>query len=151
MHISIVMKALYILSIFLSLGITAVSAEVSPLTQHSLAGEPADMRPVMTMTIEDSGREIEVASGEMFTVELLTQGGTGYGWHMDTLDKEHLLLVGHETRSGSPKGLLGGKIIEEWSFKALATGDATLGLSYYRAWEGSGKKIKDFNLRLRIK
>jgi len=105
----------------------------------------------MTLTIEDSGRNIEVATGDVINVELLTQGGTGYEWHAEALENEHLKLLGHETLAGSPKGLLGGRIIEKWSFKALAPGDAMLGLSYYRSWEGSGKKLNEFKVRLHIK
>ena len=103
-----------------------------------------------TLTAEDDGREISVGIGEAFKVELDIQGGTGYDWYVDEPDVNHLQLIDTATVDVSPKGIVGGPVKGVWTFKAVAPGDTSLRMLYYRIWEGKDKAARSFSVKIHI-
>jgi len=121
----------------------------APLTamEHYNADDNMKSR---TVTLADDGSEIDVAAGELLKVELVVQGGTGYDWHNDGLDRDHLELVETATEQISDKRPAGGPVKKTWLFKAVASGGTELNMAYYRVWEGNGSSSKRFKIKLNI-
>jgi len=129
------------------------------LTCDANAQQPDNDAPSKTapriLTMEDSGKEIELGLGEIIKVKLKFSGGTGYLWYMDGLDESHLKLVGEEVRdisTGNPERgpVLGGPSVSSRTFKAVAPGDTSLRLLQYRVWEGKERAINKFEVKLHI-
>ena len=106
---------------------------------------------VVILQKEDSGREVEVKSGDVIQIELSGSGGTGYWWYVTRLDSKYAELVSEETKAPSDTKLLGGPTKGIWRFKAKEPGKTDLTLKYYRVWEGPEKAAEQFSVILDIK
>ncbi len=105
---------------------------------------------VTALQMKDSGREIQVTVGATIEISLKEQAGTGYRWEFDRLDEKHFLLVKTETRSLAAKPLVGGPVLETWRLIAKTPGESQLALDYFRPWEGRGKAVQHFRVKVRI-
>jgi predicted secreted protein len=107
---------------------------------------------VVILQKEDSGREVDIKSGDVIQIELSGSGGTGYWWYVTNLDKTRAEVVSEETKPAlSDKKLLGGPTTGVWRFKAKEPGRAELIMKYYRVWEGPEKAEGQFSVILNIK
>jgi predicted secreted protein len=103
----------------------------------------------LTVTKEQGGREIALKVGDVLRIELPSRGGTGYLWAVEAAGAPHLKLMSEatqkvgESRPGSP-------VIQVWRFKAAQPGATAIKLAYYRPWEGVGKAVDHFRLKLQI-
>jgi predicted secreted protein len=109
----------------------------------------------LTVTKAQSGREIALKVGMLLCVELPGTGGTGYAWAVEAAGAPYLKLVDQTTRQlkeGRPGGpvRLGGPVMHVWRFRAEKPGTGKINLAYYRPWEGVGKAVDHFRLKLRI-
>jgi len=104
----------------------------------------------LTVTKEQGGREIALKVGDILRVELPSRGGTGYLWTVVATAAPYLKLLSEatqkvgESRPGSP-------VMQVWRFKAEKPGVTELKLAYCRPWEGVGKAVDHFHLKLHIK
>lgn len=105
---------------------------------------------VTALQAKDSGQEIQVKAGAMILLSLEEQAGTGYQWEFDRLDEKHFELVKTETRSLAEKNRVGGPVLKTWRLKAKTAGESQLTLDYFRPWEGKGKAVKHFLVKVRI-
>ena len=105
---------------------------------------------VMVLQAQDSGKEIQVKAGAIIELSLRGPAGTGYRWDFDRLDQKHFELVKTETRSLAAKPLVGGPVIKTWQLKAKTPGESQLALDYFRPWEGRGKAVDHFLVKVRI-
>jgi predicted secreted protein len=109
-------------------------------------------RPGMTvLQMHDHGKEIRVQAGEVIELALEEQGGTGYLWEFDHLDKNHFQVVSTETRRLTGQPLVGGPVLKVWQLKTKAPGEAKLCLDYLRPWEGRAKAVKHFEVKVHIR
>jgi inhibitor of cysteine peptidase len=99
---------------------------------------------------KDSGQEIQVKAGAIIELSLQEQAGTGYRWEFDRLDQKHFELVKTETRPLAAKPRVGGPVLKTWRLKAKTPGESQLALDYFRPWEGKGKAVKHFRVKVRI-
>lgn len=106
---------------------------------------------VVILQKEDSGREVEVKSGDVIQIELSGSGGTGYWWYVAGLDAARIELISEETKAPSDKKLMGGPTKGIWRFKAKAPGKTDLVMKYYRVWEGPEKAEDQFSVVLNIR
>jgi predicted secreted protein len=97
----------------------------------------------------DNDREVQVRAGDVVQVELEGIGGTGYWWHVTEVDRGLLQLLSEETRA-LPEKKVGGPVTGAWRFKAVAPGQTTLVMQYYRVWEGRETAVDRFSIRLSI-
>ncbi|HUJ90151.1 MAG TPA: protease inhibitor I42 family protein [Syntrophorhabdales bacterium] len=123
-------------------------ADVHAMGSGSRSEEGAS---VVILHKQDSGREVQVKSGDVIQVELDGSGGTGYWWYVTGLDAARAELVSEETKPPSDKKLLGGPVTGIWRFKAKEPGRTDLTMKYYRVWEGPGAAVDQFSVMLNIR
>ena len=109
----------------------------------------------VTVTKEQAGREITLKVGDILLIELPGKGGTGYSWLVEETFAPYLKLLDHTTRQlqeDQPGGpvRVGGPVMQVWRFKAAQPGACEIKIAYYRPWEGVGKAVDHFRLKLRI-
>jgi inhibitor of cysteine peptidase len=82
-----------------------------------------------------SGSTIEVTAGQTFALLLDSNVTTGYQWQLaQTPDAKIVTLVGSEYIA--PETSIPGRGGQEkWTFRAQASGSATLNFKYVRSWE----------------
>jgi predicted secreted protein len=104
----------------------------------------------ITVTKEQGGREITLKVGNILLIELPGKGGTGYSWSAEETFAPYLKLLDQTTRQLT-EGRLGGPVMQVWRFKAEQPGACEIKMAYYRPWEGVGKAVDHFHLKLHIK
>ena len=104
---------------------------------------------VTGLQAKDNGQEIQVNVGTIIELSLEKQGGTGYTWELDQLDKKHFQLVKTETRPLSDK--IGAPVLMTWWLKVKNAGESQLAMEYFRPWEGTGKAVKHFLVKVSIR
>jgi len=103
----------------------------------------------ITVTKEQGGREIALKVGNILRIELPGKGGTGYLWLVEATGAPYLKLMSEATqqvgerRPGSP-------VMQVWRFKAEKPGACEIKMAYYRPWEGVGKAVDYFLVKLHI-
>jgi predicted secreted protein len=103
----------------------------------------------ITVTKEQGGREIALKVGNILLIELPGKGGTGYLWSAEEICAPCLNLLDQTTRQLT-EGRLGGPVMQVWRFEAAQPGACEIKMAYYRPWEGVGKAVDHFHLKLRI-
>jgi predicted secreted protein len=108
--------------------------------------------PGMTvLKMSDNCKEIRVQAGEVIELALEEQGGTGYTWEFDRLDKKHFQVMRTETRPLAAPPLVGGPVLKVWQLQTKTPGKAKLSLDYLRPWEGRAKAVKHFEVEVHIR
>ena len=105
---------------------------------------------VIILQKEDSGRKVDVKSGDIIQIELSGSGGTGYWWYVAAMDARHMELLSEETRTSAEKKP-GAPVLGIWRIKAKGQGKTELAMKYYRVWEGPQKAAEQFSVILNIK
>ena len=103
------------------------------------------------ITDADNGKQITVKSGDVVTVSLVSNPTTGYSWQVMKIDNAVLVQVGDPEYKQSPgtEGLVGAGGTETFRFKAVGTGETTLGLGYMRPWE-SLPPIETYTVTIKV-
>ena len=103
------------------------------------------------VTEADNGQQVTVKSGQVVTVTLESNPTTGYSWQVMEIDNAILVQDGdpeYKQASGTG-GLVGAGGTETFRFKAVGTGEITLGLGYMRPWE-SIPPIESFTIQVTV-
>ena len=103
----------------------------------------------ITVTKEQGGREIALKVGDTLQIELPSRGGTGYSWFVEANGAPCLKLMSQSTRAAQePRP--GAPVMQVWRFKAQKPGATEIKMAYYRPWEGVGKAVDHFHVKLHI-
>ena len=108
------------------------------------------------VTKEQAGREITLKVGNILLIELPGNAGTGYSWLAEETFAPYLKLMDQTTRQlqegrlGGPVRV-GGPVMQVWRFRAEQPGACEIKIAYYRPWEGIGKAVDHFIVKLQIK
>jgi len=105
--------------------------------------------PEVILQKQDNGKEIKLKAGQVVQVQLAGVGGTGYWWYVQDLDVRHLELLAEKTKPASD-GRVGGPVLGLWTFQAKEPGTTEIKMDYYRKWEGVGKAIEKFRVKITI-
>ena len=93
--------------------------------------------------------EIQLAVGDIITIELCSNPTTGFQWEYETTGITVLQETDHEIiPSGSDKTGAPGKDI--WTFEAIGKGETELSMEYSRPWEGGEKTEWTYSLTVTI-
>jgi predicted secreted protein len=103
----------------------------------------------VVLSKQDSGKQIDVKTGEVVQVELEAIGTAGYQWFVESLDQEILRLVSEETKVLHP-GRLGAPMLMVWKFEVLKEGSTEIKMNHYRSWEGKEHSTDHFLVRINI-
>jgi inhibitor of cysteine peptidase len=124
---------------------------------------PAPNKYLVTVSAEDFTKEanitkqVEVKTGEVFTVALDSNASTGFSWteQAKIADVNILKQTGHQyiapRTNTDDKPVAGMSGIEEWWFTAGGTGSTTAAMSNSRPWEGGEKDARTFVLTVVVK
>lgn len=115
---------------------------------YGMAGKK-DIPSTHVLSEKDSKHEFVVHAGDLLEIRLRGTGGTGYAWHLTSLD-EQFLMVSDTEISVSTEGKPGGPVIHIWRLKTLRTGVTEIRIDYFRAWEGIQSAKKHFSVKLAI-
>ena len=103
----------------------------------------------ITVTKEQGGREIALKVGNILRIELPGKGGTGYLWLVEETFAPYLKLMSEATQKvGEPRP--GSPVMQVWRFKAAQPGACEIKMAFYRPWEGVGKAVDHFGVKLHI-
>ena len=101
---------------------------------------------VLVVTKQDAGKEIRLAVGQSFDVEVKDISTTGYRWGTLAANGDLLKLTGDEMK---PRPGIGTAGIRHYTFKALAPGTTTVTFTLKRAWENNA--LEEFSILIRVK
>ncbi len=101
------------------------------------------VKPAITVTDSDSGSRIEIKLGEILSVRLAAQLGSGYGWKVVSENKA-LALKGEPEQISKEDQKPGGTDFQTFTFKAEERGEVELKFQYIEAWKTGAKPLKEF-------
>jgi predicted secreted protein len=151
------------------LGIILLASACGASNNNSIANPPNNQVPpapnkyLVTVSAEDFNKEakisrqVEVKTGDVFTVALDSNATTGFSWteQANIADGNILKQTGHQyiapRTNTDDKPVAGMSGIEEWWFTAGGTGSTTAAMSYSRPWEGGEKGVRAFVLTVIVK
>jgi predicted secreted protein len=116
-----------------SKGTTTRSKTTRPASKGESGGEAKAGKRVSTLTAADDGGSFDLRQGQVLSVVLAANHGTGLAWVM--VEPSGTVLV----REGTPVYVAkkGGSGTETWHFKAVRAGRQTVRLEYRRKWSQS--------------
>jgi inhibitor of cysteine peptidase len=125
---------------------TLSSSPVASVPQPSIRSQAVS---VVSLTSSDSGKTIQIHSGDTFAVQLPENPTTGYRWAIQSLDDGVLELQSSEYALAASSGMGGGgqRVL---SFRAKAVGTANLQLKEWREWEGDASITRRFTLTVQV-
>jgi inhibitor of cysteine peptidase len=150
-------------------GIILLASACGASTNNSITNPPNNQVPpatnkyLVTVSAEDFNKEanisrqVEVKTGDVFTVALDSNATTGFSWtkQVKIADGNILKQTGHEyvapRANDDTKPVAGMAGIEEWWFMAGQAGITTATMSYSRPWEGGEKDVRTFVLTVVVK
>jgi len=121
------------------------------LSAALLAAHAAAAPAPVTVTDGDSGRTIELATGQELRLELAANRSTGYAWEWVDRDASVVALLGEPTYTAPSSGALGAGGTATWRFRAERPGSSRLRLVYRRAWEHGAEPARTLTLTLRVR
>lgn len=92
--------------------------------------------------VTEGQRDGQVAVGGVLHVDLPGVSGTGYEWRLSGAVPPFLEVVGKPHVTPLDPGVLGGRTMTVFQFKALAAGEGTLSFETIRPWEKDGQPGK---------
>ena len=156
-----ILAALLLLGSLLIIAACGTGATTST-TQPGDQLPPAPNKYLVIVSGEDFSNEphiskqVEVNAGDSFSLALDSNVTTGFQWaaQANISDKAVLEQTAHNyiaPNTDNETTVVGMAGLEEWTFKALKTGTATVDLSYSRPWEGGEKGVRTFELSVTVK
>jgi predicted secreted protein len=109
-----------------------------------MAGCGAGTKTTIDLTLDDFAtqnnivKNITVSPHGVITVNLGSNGSTGYQWGDAVIDNaEQLEQTSHNTVAATQTNLVGAPGKETFTFMAKVAGTATIKLSYFRPWDST--------------
>jgi inhibitor of cysteine peptidase len=151
------------------LGIMLVLGACSTSNSNSITNPPNNQVPpapnkyLVSVSAEDFAKEanilrqVEVKTGDVFTVALDSNATTGFSWteQAKIADESILKQTGHQyiapRADGGNQPVAGRAGIEEWWFTAGQAGTTTAAVNYSRPWDGGEKDVRTFVLTVIVK
>ena len=127
----------------------ALAAPIAAQESHSTA--PNSATPVVTVTDQDNGRDIDLPQGGTLLVKLTSNPSTGYSWAVTgtsaplRLDKTTLKKGKQSDRRAGAPGT------QELRFSGTSAGMAVLTLEYRRPWEHDVAPARTFTLKVNVR
>ena len=116
------------------------------------AGQAQDKEAkAQTITEKENGTKVKLAKGETLTIKLEGVPTAGYVWNIAKNNADQLAPQGKPEVTPAKKGVIGGKAITTFRFKADAAGASDLELHYKRPFEKNKEPAKTFKITVEIK
>ena len=102
------------------------------------------------LTAEDDGRQLQLAVGDTFSVELKSNPTTGYRWQIADAPNDGVLTAAGDEFIGPDTDSCGAPGRQKLSFRAAAPGETALKLVYVRPWEKGRPSVRSFRLHVTV-
>jgi len=128
------------------------AVSISAATQQSVASATSAKTPASTITVtdQDNGKDIDLASDQTLIVKLASNPSTGYKWTVEG-DPSPLKLQKQSYRKSAKSSAMGAPGMEVFQFSAGSSGIANLKLNYHRSWEYNVPPVKTFAARVNVR
>ena len=111
----------------------------------------ADDNMPKTVAVSETGKQIELASGDLLVVTLDSNPSTGFAWSVSGITDEAVIDDVNNEFKGADTGLIGAGGQEVWTFEALDKGSSTIEMKYSRPWEQGVEPAATFNVTVVVK
>jgi inhibitor of cysteine peptidase len=134
------------------LGILAIMSLSLFACSAVTAAEPVKVSIDDFSSQQNITKEITVSPGDSFVVTLGSNQTTGFSWSKTAQVSDAAVVEQTDHEYVAPASdKLGAAGDENWTFKALKKGTATLYMEYSRPWEGGEKAEWTFTLTVTVK
>jgi predicted secreted protein len=103
----------------------------------------------IVVTEAQANQTISAHKGEIVTIKLPTQPGTGYSWQFSSNKPKVAAIEGQPEITPDGNSKLGAVETQVFRVRVLRSGKAKLTLKYVRPWEKDAAPQKTFNITLR--
>lgn len=93
---------------------------------------------------------VEASRGSTYVAELPFSAGTGFGWTASSYDDTIVKLASQKTRDAAPAGVVGGALVEEFTFELKRRGETVILFELKRPWEKDVSAAEVRSVRLRV-
>ena len=108
-------------------------------------------RPIEGRVLELEGsRDVSVPRGNLFKVELLANAGTGMVWTAALPKVSPLEQVGEPVTRPVDRGVVGGRVQWQFTFRPIGPGSCDLVFNLARPWESGAAPAKTATLRVTV-
>jgi len=118
--------------------------------QVSNASTPMSSSEI-TVNNTNNNSQIIIEKGNIVTVELLTNPGTGYSWQIIKNDPDKLKSLGDSVLKPIEAEAPGASENQVFRFLAQNSGSTTLELHYLRPWERNIPPLKTYQINVQIR
>jgi predicted secreted protein len=133
-------------AVLVAVAALSICAAAADGTQPSTKPAATSM---VTVTDAESGKDVDLASGQTLQVKLKMVAGTGYAWTVEG-DPAPLKLAKTSKQQLHP-GKPGAQQLAVFTFSPSSAGMATLTMVYRRSWEYNVPPAKTFTLRVNVR
>jgi inhibitor of cysteine peptidase len=119
----------------------------SPAAVSCAAAEEAP-KTMLSLVEKDSGRTIDIRSGETVEITLPENATTGYRWAIDHCDEEFIEALATEPHYPAKAVGSGGEVGFLFQAKKIGTGEIVL--KQWRQWLGDSSVVARFRVRLNV-
>lgn len=105
----------------------------------------------VTITDADNGKIIDVLRYRTIKLTLRSTPSTGYMWKLVSPEDRRVIRSYYSAYRPALTKMVGVAGHEEWKFRAIAPGTATIKTIYMRSWEGSKSAVKSFTVTIRVR
>lgn len=102
----------------------------------------------VALSIEDGGREVSIAKGDVIEIRLPENPTTGFRWDMPPADGVEIVA---DTYDISSNAAVGAASVRVFRLKAKAAGRVRLELKRHQQWETTGQADLEFSLDILIR
>ncbi len=129
----------------------AVSVPAEVLQTAASSGTPEkSAASSVTVSDQDNGKDIDLASNQTLVVKLPSNPSTGYKWTVEG-DPTPLKLQKDSYRRNTKSSAMGAPGVQVFQFSAGSSGMANLKLNYHRSFEYNQPPAKTFTLRVNVR
>jgi inhibitor of cysteine peptidase len=105
-------------------------------------------KTMLSLVARDSGRTIDIGSGETVQITLPENATTGYRWAIDHYDEEFIKALASEPHYPAKAVGSGGEVA--FLFQGTKTGTGEIVLKQWRQWLGDSSVVARFRVRLNV-
>lgn len=111
----------------------------------------ADNSGPSVVNVSESGKQIELATGDSLIVTLDSNPSTGFAWSISAITDEDVIDDINNEFKGADTGMMGAGGQEVWTFEASDKGTSTIEMQYSRSWEQGVEPAGTFNVTVVVK
>jgi len=101
---------------------------------------------IVKLTSADNSRQISINRGDMVSVKLEYNSGTGYLWKVKEIRGFQL----EKQENFIPSGLPGAKSYQVFTFKSIKKGNGNITIAFLRPWEKNIPPLKIFKTDFKV-